>query len=389
MSDVLDAEADLLGDALELDPAALTVISREPLGRGVVAGYRIPAESEVIAYVDTSLIDVAAETGLALEGVARVWMHPADPHLPALAPAAFGHAAQALLARIGIAATGSPQMVAYRPGRRAVLRLAGAAGVDAWVKVVRPSRVERIVEVHAALRAAGLPVPAVRGWSPDGLLVLDRAEGVAATDTAWHPLALLDEIDELRGRLAVAALPGRARTSLLSRRDWYTERLVRALPAHADEITALAASIGDDAPDAARAVIHGDLHLGQLFLDPGTGRISGLIDVDTAGRGAPVDDLAAFLGHIITSATLTADLRDADHVWALADAAWERWGRAPRAGALSAVHLLGHALAATQLGATGRAVGLLAVARTLVDAADEPKTPLIDAFETTYGRRAH
>ncbi|GAB2710711.1 aminoglycoside phosphotransferase (APT) family kinase protein [Microbacterium marinum] len=388
MSDVRDCEADLLGDALDLDPTTLTVISREPLGRGVVAGYRIPAESEAIAYVDTSLLDVAAETGLALEGVARVWMHPADPHLPALVPAAFGHAAQELLARIGIAATGSPEMIAYRPGRRAVLRVAGPAGDHAWVKVVRPSRVERIVEVHAALRTAGLPVPAVRGWSPEGLLVLDGAEGIAATDAPWHPLALLDQIDELRERLAVAELPGRARTSLLSRRDWYAERLVRALPEHADDIVSIAASIGDDAPDAARVVIHGDLHLGQLFLEAGTGRISGLIDVDTAGRGDPVDDLAAFLGHIVASATLTAHLRDAGHVWALADAAWERWGHESRAGALSAVHLLGHALAATQLGDGDRAFGLLAVARTLLVDVDQPKVPLIGAFEAAYDRRA-
>jgi hypothetical protein len=384
VSDLRDAEADLLGDALEIDPDSLSVISREPLGRGLVAGYRIPAETEAIAYVDTSLIDVAAETGLALEGVARVWMHPADPHLPALAPAAFGHAAQALLARLGIDAIGMPEMVAYRPGRRAVLRVAGVNGDDAWVKVVRPSRVARIVEVHAALAAAGLPVPAVRGWSPDGLLVLEQAMGIAATETTWHPLALLDEIDDLRARLARADLSGRARTSLLSRRDWYAEGLIRALPARADEIAALAAAIGDDAPDAAETTIHGDLHLGQLFLEPGTGRISSVIDVDTAGRGAPVDDLAAFLGHIITSATLTAGLRDASHVWELADAAWDRWGDQSRAGALTAVHLLGHALAATQLGDDAQAFGLLDVATSLASGGSERKTPLIDAFEATY-----
>ncbi|RZI83558.1 MAG: hypothetical protein EOO67_17240, partial [Microbacterium sp.] len=115
-----------------MEEEALRAFSREPLGTGTVTGFEIrhPAGAGgpeipdgAVAYVDSSQLAVAHETGLVLEGVARVWIHPADPHLPALAPAAYGHAAEVLLGRLGIAAgTGAPQIVGYRPGRRAVLR---------------------------------------------------------------------------------------------------------------------------------------------------------------------------------------------------------------------------------------------------------------------------
>ncbi|WP_394289422.1 hypothetical protein [Microbacterium sp.] len=381
MLPTVDPEADLLADALELDPAALQRISREPLGKGLVAGYRLPGPEEVISYVDTSLLAVPAETGLALEGVARVWTHPADPHLPALPAAAFGHAVETLLARVGIPADAAPEIVAYRPGRRAVLRVPTADGLS-WVKVVRPSRIERIVSAHTTLRAAGLPVPAVRGWSPEGLLILDAASGVPATETTWDAEALLGEIDGLRAALAAADLAGKARTSFLDRRDWYVRQLQNALPALTDEIVDVAALIAAEGTDAAPVTIHGDLHLGQLFLDPNTRAVTGLIDVDTAGRGPTVDDSAAFLGHIVASAALTGLGGDAARVWTLAQAAADRWGGDAGAAPLTAIHLLGHALAASHTGDQARAAGLLRVARTLVaPSRAERKRPLISAFE--------
>ncbi|MGZ8803915.1 MAG: hypothetical protein ACXWZG_01255, partial [Microbacterium sp.] len=122
-------EAPLLAEALGLDAGLLAARTREPLGSGSVTGFDVAAEGgDLRYYVDTSRHPVAVETGLALGDPAapdaRVWLHPADPHLPALAPAAFGHAAEALLARLGIVARESPSLVAYRPGRRAVLRVA-------------------------------------------------------------------------------------------------------------------------------------------------------------------------------------------------------------------------------------------------------------------------
>ncbi len=373
-----DAEATLLCDALAVAPTALKLLSREPLGAGTVAGFALDAGG--VAYVDTSGLAVRKETGLALEGVARVWMHPADPHLPALAPAAFGDAAEALLARLGIVAEGLPEIVGYRPGRRAVLRVPVAEGTGTvWVKVVRPRRIERIVETHRALREGGLPVPVVRGWSPEGLLILDDAIGVAATDGAWQPDALVDAVDLLRERLAAAALPGVARTSFAARLPWYAERIEAAMPAHASEVRALAAAASARLPDAVAAqTIHGDLHIGQLFLDPGDGSVTGLIDVDTAGQGAAADDASAFIGHAIASAVLTAEGGDARRIAQLAELALARWASDAGTRALTAVHILGHALAAAESGAPQRAVLLLTAAREVLE---DGKRPLTSGFE--------
>lgn len=381
-----DGDAILLADALDVPAAAVRAFSREPLGAGTVAGFLLDPEvasaqglpPDSVVYLDTSLLPVTQETGLALDGVARVWLHPADPHLPALAPAAFGDAAAVLLARLGIAATATPALVGYRPGRRAVMRVPTATG-SAWVKVVRPSRIERVVTAHDALRAAGLPVPAVRGWSPEGLLVLDGAEGTPATEATWDAEQLLESVDELRRRLAGVPLAWAARTSLAERLPWYLSRLERALP-DAGRLPALGAHIAQllAAAPSSPATIHGDLHIGQLFLAAGT--VSGLIDVDTAGRGDAGEDAAAFIGHAVASALLTQRRGGgAAQVRVLAELAFRRWGGDARTRALTAVHLLGHALGAASAGDAARAGQLLDIAAQA--AAPDHKSPLIPGFE--------
>lgn len=362
-----DTEARLIADALDVPLEAVTLFSREPLGPGSVSGFTIAGDPPVLAYVDTSLHRVPQETGMVLDGEARVWIHPADPHLPALAPAAFGHAAEVLLGRVGITATGAPEMVGYRPGRRAVLKVPTAEGTT-WVKVVRPRRIERVVHAHTALHDRGLPVPAVRGWSPEGLLILDHAPGVAATDGGWVPEALLDEVDRLRAQIASTRIDGTARTSLATRLPWYLDRLRAARPDRAGLIDRIAQRADAEmTPSAAvTQTIHGDLHLGQLFLDADTGVVTGLIDVDTAGTGDPADDAAAFIGHAIASAVLTDEGGDAGAVWALADQATARWAGEPRTRALTAVHVLGHVVAAAESDAQARADRLLERARDLV-----------------------
>ncbi|CAI9393602.1 phosphotransferase [Microbacterium sp. T2.11-28] len=390
-------EATLLAEALDVPVSAVRVFSREPLGAGSVTGVTLAPEaasaqgfpSDSVAYLDTSLLPVVRETGLALDGVARVWLHPADPHLPALAPAAFGDAAAVLLSRLGIAATDTPELVGYRPGRRAVLRVPTEGG-SSWVKVVRPSRIERVVTAHDALRAGGLPVPAVRGWSPEGLLVLDAATGAPATEATWRPAHLLDAVDDLRRRLTGIPLAWPARTSLAQRLPWYLSRLELLLP-DAERLRGIGARIAQSLASAPAppATIHGDLHIGQLFLVDGA--VSGLIDVDTAGRGEPGEDTAAFLGHAVASALLTErrggqDGPGGDHpgdgsaaVRALAGLAFERWGADARTRALTAVHLLGHALGAASAGDPGRAAQLIDGAERA--AAPDHKSPLMPGFE--------
>jgi aminoglycoside phosphotransferase (APT) family kinase protein len=99
--------------------------------------------------------------------------------------------------------------------------------------------------------------------------------------------------------------------------------------------------------------IHGDLHMGQLFVDPEQPSvIAGILDIDTAGVGDPADDAGAFYAHLIALAESlsTRDPSSAAASFEIA-AAWRaRWRRnlnagfADRASAIAATHLLGHAL---------------------------------------------
>lgn len=360
-----DVERSLLAEALGVTRATLAPLGREPLGLGAVAGFRGPGDA--IHYVDTSRAAVRAETGLVSDRC-RIWMHPADPHLPALAPVAFGDAAGILLARLGIAAEGAPELVAYRPGRRAVVRMPTGAG-PVWIKVVPPQRAARVHATHAALFTAGIPVPAVLGWAPDGLLVLADAVGGAATDASWEPAKLLDAVDDLRARLAAVPLPHSAGSASAGRLRWYRERAGAVFGD--DRAARLAFAIDRVRARAAEPVtagIHGDLHLGQLFVDAGGTRLTGLVDVDTAGIGDPAEDAAAFVAHAVASAVLTVSGRGHERANALAELARERWLDEPRARAGAAVHLLGHALGAAENGDADRSTRLLHAGNAVLDA---------------------
>jgi len=354
----------MLSDALGVPAARLALASREPFGVGSVAGYEIagePGEAPRFCFVDTSGLPVQQETGLVLGEPcapdARVWQHPADPHLPALPAASFADSISTLLARGGLTALDAPEMVAYRPGRRAVIRVRSTEGV-VWVKVVPPRRIDRIRESHLACSRAGVPVPRVRFWSPEGLIVLESAEGRPATHD--DAAGLLAEVDLLRAELGRVAISRPAR-GVLQRLDWYSERLPQEGKRLADRIRAELSA----APAPPRVVVHGDLHIGQLFLDE-AGRISGLIDVDTLGLGDAAEDPAAFLSHAVASA-ITASPVEAEHAWSFADAAWERWGGDARVPPLAAIHLLGHALSADAARAGGARAGLFAAAEALLD----------------------
>lgn len=392
MHTVALADEQLLRDALELaEGVDVAVISREPLGEGAVAGFQVrDGDVELAYFVDTSRRPVERETGLVAGDPAapdaRVWLHPADPHLPALAPVAFAGAAESLLARLGLTVQGAPETIAYRAGRRAVLRVAVEGGT-AWVKVVPPARVQRIVDAHAALAAAGVPVPAVRGWSEQGLLVLDAAVGTPVQDAEWRPDDLLDEVDRLREAISEVALGVDARTDLPRRLDWYVRRFQAEHPDRAARAESLRDRLTPSWGSAPARPIHGDLHFGQLFIDD-RGRLTGIIDVDTAGAGAPGDDTGAFLSHAIASAVLTPAPRD-ERVWQLARSAIRRWDGDPVAGdglrARAVTHLLGHALGALQRGEDARGDVLLDAADDVAAGRAEglraPKSGLTSSFE--------
>lgn len=229
----------------------------------------------------------------------QVWRFPDDPDLPGLVAAADEGRVRALLDRCGVDPGPVDLRVrSYRPGRRAVVEVRTPA-VRAFVKVVRPSVVEALVERHRLLRAAGVPVPQVLGAHDDGRVLLEAMSGTslrARLRDGGDPAPGGAELLEL-----LALLP--AGLCALTRRSSWSDDVrhhaavtAGALPGEADRCRQLAdgvrATVDDDVPDGP---VHGDLYEAQLLLRGG--RVSGLLDVDTAGPGRRADDLACLLGH--------------------------------------------------------------------------------------------
>jgi aminoglycoside phosphotransferase (APT) family kinase protein len=295
------------------------------------------------------------------DAAVAVWAYPNDPALPVLRRLTEIESTEDALSAVGIeAAVTSTEVISYRPGRRAVVRAETPAG-SLYLKVVEPRKAAPIAERHRQFRSSSLPVPKLLGWSGEGLVAISPLPGVDAQSMVRRidrPDAFLDQVEFLSSLLAAVPAVNTARASLLARIDWYVERLASRIPAERDRIVALGAEVealGRNGRQylSGTVTVHGDLHLGQLFVDPDDpGSVTGMLDIDTAGAGDPADDAAAFYAHLIALGEMAGSLDSAysDACWDLAARWLSRWRRnrnagfAARATAIAATHLLGHAL---------------------------------------------
>lgn len=299
----------------------------------------------------------------------RAWRYPDDPALPALPPAVHLDAVAVLLPRLGVgAAPTGLELMSYRPGRRAVVRVHLQAGTAVYLKVVRAERVELVHEKHRVLHEAGLPVPRPLGWSPSGLLALAALPGVPAADVL--PKVAYDEqfptsVAALARQLAPATgARWPARRTPTAAVAWYAEQVAGVAPGLAERARAIAAAVAAAVPDHATGAggIHGDLHLGQLLVDPDDpGTIVGLLDVDTAGPGHPDEDAVALLAQL--EVVGLADHGD-DALTAAAVVAGATWPRLlvreqGRFEVRMAAHLLAYALDPAARGDLAHADALL------------------------------
>jgi hypothetical protein len=370
-----DADADVLRELaglLNADLRSITPLHREATAAGFLTGYLLElltAGGEAVqqtVYLEAKPPD-AERPGVVRfaerqgDGVIDAWLYPNDPALPALGAAVYPEAAAVLLARLGWPVRQPAlELVTYRPGKRAVIRVAGGSQV-VFLKVVRPKVVERIQAAHASWADAGVPVPRSLGWAPDGLIALEDLGGRGADSALQHAEsreALLDDVCALMDVIAAVRSSVPARASLFTRLDWYGRRLVGIAPDHAVRIETLSSAIRrrfDSAQPAEQRTIHGDFHLGQLrVLSEAPTSICGLLDIDTAGLGDPADDLGAFAGHAIATAALESSRGAAASAaaWAQLADSWisrfpESDGVGDRARAITATHLLAHALTGT------------------------------------------
>jgi aminoglycoside phosphotransferase len=334
---VLPAAAHLTGDAaLEvLAPAVTAAGGRLVACRPVHVQYR-PGSDLVVRYTATVVGGDGRERGETLLAATTVhgpppgtlpieaelpdgsilrvgvWRWPFDPVLPALEEAVT----PSRLGRRLAGTTGHPprlEVVAYRPTERAVVRIETDDGRRLYVKVVRPAIAADLVERHRRLLDAGLPVPTViADDAGTGLIVMAELAGPTLRDlikSGIHPWPAPAEFLDLRRRLAGAVLPSvapvRSRTGDAAA---HAAMLATVLPERAARLTDLSAAFEALRPESdarPRAIIHGDLHEGQLVVD-GSGRFSGLLDIDDVGPGDPLDDLATSLAHLRFRASTTA-----------------------------------------------------------------------------------
>lgn len=239
-----------------------------------------------------------------------VWRFPLDPALPGLAAACDVGVLTALLASFGIEGVQPGELelqtLSYRPGRRAVIRVATRSGVLV-IKAVRPSKVADLHARHRLLHAAGLPVPASLGWTDDGLLIMPMLPGASLRDVLHARDASSTTVNDLPSGEQVVALLDRlpADAVALPRRAAWSEHAAHyagivgsALPSQRDRAAELAAQVLEvvrSGPPRAEPT-HGDLYETQLLV---RGRaITGLLDVDTVGPGSRSDDLACALAHL-------------------------------------------------------------------------------------------
>jgi hypothetical protein len=234
-----------------------------------------------------------------------IWRVPHDPRLPGLAPAMDPARTAALLTELGAPVTSAtPRLVAYRPGRRAVVEVV-APGTRIFLKVVRPRDAEALHRRHELL-ADHVPVPRSFGWSEELGLVALQAVGGRTLREVLAAGGLMPGAGALTTMLDALPDPAEVTVGAQTTPTWQAERFAGIIAASAPELTPRLDELAG-ALEAAEAVrsqplvpVHGDLHEAQLLVDDG--RISGLLDIDTFGVGHRVDDLATMIGHLSTLA---------------------------------------------------------------------------------------
>ncbi|MCS6711349.1 phosphotransferase [Brachybacterium sp. EF45031] len=254
----------------------------------------------------------------------RVWRYPHDPWLPYLSHVCFPDAATATLQGVLGSVVGpvaSVEVIAYRPGRRAVLR-ADLAGRRVYLKVLPPGVSADMVHRHATLHATGVPAPTVLGHR-DGLVVSAELPGISLSEAVQHlgPAACRPEdLVAVLDRLPAVLVTAPARPPWSASADFYAGIVARSVPALAPRALTIAERVRaglDEAASrvgsAALEVVHGDFYEAQVMV--ADGRVTGLLDVDTVGPGRRADDLACLLAHLSVLGLAAPGAREALRAW--------------------------------------------------------------------------
>lgn len=227
-----------------------------------------------------------------------VFRFPFDPDLPGLIIAVDPEAAATL---VGVKGHITVTLRKYLPRQRAVIQLSADDGRCWWVKVLAVDDAAATWERHHSV-ARVVPAPEVVGVDLEhGLLVLSHVPGYSlrqALKDGGSVLPPAEDLLDLLVRLGNAELDvAVGRRSRIAAAPEAAGLIAYVRPEFTDRLVALLDAIGPDSQVGPEAVIHGDLHPGQLIID--SGRFTGLLDFDDAGLGQPVDDLARYLAYLV------------------------------------------------------------------------------------------
>jgi len=248
-----------------------------------------------------------------------LFRYPHDPVLPGLPVATFADRLEAWLAYGSVP---DLRVRSYRPTRRAVVHArwspAGGATLERYVKCVPPGDHARVADWLTRLRPA-VPAPVIAAADAGlGLLALEALPGRTIRDVLLRGTAA--EVDRLPDGRAILDLldrlpapsPGhdRRRPGPIDRAGSHAALLAAVLPRSAVRVRTLVADLERQATGAGPEIlVHGDLYDAQILVD--RDGISGLLDLDDAGSGQRVDDLATFLAHLDALAEATPRRRRA------------------------------------------------------------------------------
>lgn len=188
-------------------------------------------------------------------------------------------------------------LLGYRVGRRAVV-----AAPTSFVKVVRPSRVDELVERHELLAGTrSFSVPEVMAATPDGRVELSVAAGRSLHHALRaEPARSLDDVGPLIASLHDLPAPDWLPTSSPDDPDTWVSISRRAPTPH---LAAIERTARELPPIAVRGetLVHGDLHDKNIFvatIGENGARGPALIDLDGLSRGAAEDDIANLAVHL-------------------------------------------------------------------------------------------
>jgi hypothetical protein len=247
--------------------------------------------------------------------VVGVWRWPFDPLLAGLAEAVTPSTVAEFLTGL-VSGPVDLEVVTYRPTHRAVVRVTDEAGAIFYLKVLRPADVDDVVERHRTLLAGGVPVPPILRHDPvRGLIAMGALTGPTIRDRIRRgdrrlPAAAQYEtlFAALSGVMLRGAPPvdGRIATGLR-----HAAMLETVLPGERPRFRRLSEQLTpavDRAAVRSGPTIHGDLYEAQLVTGRGRGRagtIGGVLDLDDAGPGDPLDDRATVIAHLLSRAVDT------------------------------------------------------------------------------------